>query len=160
MYKVFKVEGGYQIFQADGDLKRPLDGEKIYPSRQNAYARAKQLNEGRKAKKMQEIQIKIEAMRDDCKMLMKRIEEDFGGIEILIIDPFYPDDNYRFIQFSRKIRISGDEQEDSPLWQSWMPRSPMLREVLAKLAKYRDLGEVLHVSCKVGDQIWDGSEIR
>src|SRR5580765_6972530 len=97
MYKVQKVEDGYQIFQVDGELMRPLDGEKVYPSRQNAYYRCKQLNEGRKARKMQEVKVKIEALRQDCKMLIKKIEEDFGDIEILVIDPFFPDDNHRFI---------------------------------------------------------------
>ena len=160
MHKVFPVEGGYQIFQVDGDLKRPLDGEKVYPSRQNAYYRCKQLNEGRKARKMQEVKVKIEAIRGDCKALIKRIEEDFGGIEVLVIDPFYPDDNYRFIQFARKIRVSEDEPEDDQLWQSWMPRSPMLKEVLAKLGKYRDLGEVLHISCQIGNEVLQGGEIR
>jgi hypothetical protein len=159
MYKVFQVEGGFQIFQVEGDQKRPLDGGTVYPFRQGAYRRCKELNEGRKSKMQQEIKVKIEAMRGDCKALIKRIEEDFGGIEVLVIDPLYSD-NHRFIQFARKIRMSEDEPEDDQLWQPWMRRSPMRSEVLTKLAKYRDLDEVLHVSCKVGNDVYEGSEIR
>lgn len=159
MYKVFKVEGGFQIFRVDGDLKRPLDGGTVYPFRQGAYRRCKELNEGRKSKMQQEVKVKIEAMRNDCKALIKRIEEDFGGIEVLVIDPLYSNDR-RFIQFSRKIRTSEDEPEDSQLWQPWMPRSPMRSEVLAKLAKYKNLDEVLHIFCQIGNEVLEGGEIQ
>jgi hypothetical protein len=51
MYRVFEVEGGYQIFWCPSAPvhyadKVPYDG-KVYTKRQAAYRRCKQLNEGR-----------------------------------------------------------------------------------------------------------------
>lgn len=160
MYKVQRVEGGYQVFWFAGDEVRVADGRvKPYPSRQNAYKRCKQLNDERKSEMQQEVKVKIEALRQDCKALIKRIEEDFGGIEILVIDPFFPDDRHRFIQFARKI-WSEDSPKDHSLLPDFMPDSPRREEVLAKLAKYRDLGEVLHIFCQIGDEVLQGGEIQ
>ena len=164
MYKVFKVKDKYQVFWVEGEERREVDGGLAYPYRQGAYRRCKQLNEGSE-NKMQEVKIKIEAMRNDCAMLVKRIEEDFGGIEILVIDPLKPIDTpvwtgqERIIQFSRKI-WSKDEPKDHILLPAFMPNSPTYEEVLSKLAKYRELSEVLSIRCKIGNEIMEGGEIR
>jgi hypothetical protein len=52
MYKVFEVEGGWQIFWCPSgpthyNDKVPYDG-KIYSKRPAAYRRVKQLNDGKK----------------------------------------------------------------------------------------------------------------
>lgn len=107
---------------------------------------------------MQEIKTRIETMRDDCKMLISRIEEDLGRIEILVIDPLYSDDR-RIIQFSRKI-WSEDEPKDHPLDPAFMPDSPTYEEVLAKLGKINLLPEVLHMNCKIGNEVLTGGEIQ
>lgn len=49
IYKVFKVEGGYQIFWCPSAPvhyadRTPYDG-KVYPQRAGAYRRVKQLND-------------------------------------------------------------------------------------------------------------------
>ncbi len=49
MYKVFEVEGGYEIFWCPSapihyNDKIPYDG-KVYPQRPGAYRRVKQLND-------------------------------------------------------------------------------------------------------------------
>ncbi len=51
MYKVFAVEGGWQVFWCPSahlhyDDKRPYDG-RIYPQRPAAYRRCKQLESAR-----------------------------------------------------------------------------------------------------------------
>lgn len=162
MYKVFKVEGGYQVFWVSEDEVRIADGRvKPYPSRQNAYKRCKQLNDERKSGMQQEIKVKISAMRDDCKALVKRIEEDFGGIEIIVEDPLYEfgsQKDQRIIRFARKI-WSEDHPKDFDLAPDWMPESPRCQEVLTKLAKYRDLPEARHISCKIGNEVLEGGEI-
>lgn len=45
-YKAYKTIGGWTImFLDENNNSRPADGSKVYKHRQNAYARAKQLNE-------------------------------------------------------------------------------------------------------------------
>ncbi len=46
MYKVFPVEGGYQVFwvEKEGAIPRPVRVES-YKQRQSAYRKAKQLND-------------------------------------------------------------------------------------------------------------------
>lgn len=52
MYKVFPVEGGYEIFWcASEHEKQPLNNPRIYSKRQAAYRRARQLNNALEAKK-------------------------------------------------------------------------------------------------------------
>src|SRR5258707_1959281 len=46
IYKVYKVIGGWTInYLSDRYTSRPVDGSKVYKSRQNAYAKAARLNE-------------------------------------------------------------------------------------------------------------------
>jgi len=45
-YKVYKTVGGWSLMFLDVQgNSRPVDGDKVYPSRQNAYRRCKQLNQ-------------------------------------------------------------------------------------------------------------------
>lgn len=119
MYKVFYIkepEKGYQIFFVNEGAteKRPVDGNKVYPSRQNAYARAKQLNEQENIPEQQEriATVYIRCGKEDVENIKEACSEITGITThaMLTIDrTIIASEAERIIVFARALSRWGNQ---------------------------------------------------
>src|SRR5258708_7386866 len=107
-YYVSKVDGGYQIWYrwpGSQGVDRPADGEKMYPSRHNAYARCKQMND---TAMTTTVDVSLTVWRKDCNAIQDAVKEALHLHVVRIEDPLrdgeYIDE--RHITFSALCRNS------------------------------------------------------
>lgn len=132
-YLVEQVEGGWQIFYQPGEnehAKYPEAGGKIYPSRQNAYTRRKQLQERLEAQEryIYTIYVKIVVENRESARQIVRYLNDL--VWCRVIDPLL-DSDIRFITCA--LRCRADESVHDPSVPPWRAQAPTEREFHAFL---------------------------
>lgn len=132
-YDTQKVEGGWQVWHVKGN--RPTDDERIYASRQNAYARKDQLNETRHGACFE---ISLRLHRKHCQSAIELLEQAFGdkGIDFCVIDDLDEDEirkDLRNIVF--KYRCLAEQEGSRMVVHRFSRRHPLLspEELKAKL---------------------------
>ena len=140
MYEVERVVGGFQVWHREEN--RPVDDEKVYPSRQNAYVRRDQLNEHPRGRVFT---ITISLKRKDCYEATQVLKKTFGGmgIDYLVIDPL-SDLAPELREITFKYRCASPEPKAQVQRLRFSRLYPPLSEV-ELLAKLEELAEVLPI---------------
>lgn len=125
-YKPFEVQGGWSIFWVYPDGEKELVDENgrvaenghayIYPQRQGAYRRSKQLNEENNPP--YPLYVRMRVWRKDCPALRIKLQEMIPSHGIYVLDPLYQvgeheyyNENMRFVQFGRIVRWKASDRD-------------------------------------------------
>jgi hypothetical protein len=128
---------GLQVWCTSHGYSRPADGEKVYPSRQNAYVARDRLQE---STSWQDCLVNIRVDMKDFQHVVDHIERCFRGTEVLVCLP-YKDSMFEKrkehvvdVQFRYMCRPPQVQLPDVRHWQ----QTPMTRDELAVWLKELD----------------------
>jgi hypothetical protein len=146
-----KVGDGWKIvwIYPDGEEK-DAEGGKVYPQRQNAYRRAKQLNDCNR-REPYTIYVRIRVQRSDCKEIIRLLKKGMAPSHgISVLDPYYDrEDEYdrelRFIDFGLQVRSDPEDRNPKADFDdlAWTP--PLESDFLAWMETIRQHPAVLEL---------------
>ena len=147
MYKVEKVEGGWQIFfyfpkgQYAGTVKRPVDDGYVYIARQSAYLRCKRLNDAHHSTNIFTLYAKIKSEQKYCRKIIEGLRTHVTSF--IVHDPLYEDEarqDIRYITCQQRCRFH--EEDFDPQVKQWQPQPVVEKDFRSFLDDISHMPEV------------------